>query len=244
MGRPANPDLPQALRRAAVEEFSERGLAAAKVSAITARAGASKGAFYLHFISKEALYVDLARAFLGRLVDQLGRYACDPGVPPTDPAAFIAATEGCDRELFDFLWQERESLAMVVDGAIGSDCAFLLDEFIDTIQRTMAMSIATHPVVPGRPNGLSTEFLAAMATGMLYMYARRVVREKTRPDVREGVAHFRKILTLGVLVPPGMIDAVLAEPALLSCILDARPAGSAACASPAAAVGTANAAVQ
>ena len=212
MGRAANPELPQLLKHAAIDVFSEHGLAAAKISDITTLAGASKGAFYIHFVSKETLYVQIAREFLDEVARQLAMYGCAPGTLPADPMAYIRDMQDRDRELLDFFWEQRKPLAMVVRGALGTPCAFLFDEFIDTIQRTMVQTITSHPMPPGQAGQVSADFLAAMATGLLYMHTRRVTAASQPPEVHQGIAHFRKILMLGVLLPPAALDSVLTDP--------------------------------
>lgn len=49
----------QAFLAAALDEFFERGFAAARMDDIAKRAGLSKGAIYLYFDSKEALFTEL-----------------------------------------------------------------------------------------------------------------------------------------------------------------------------------------
>src|SRR5215210_765850 len=67
MPRPADRRAKIDLLRAAEAAFTEHGLAAAKVEDITARAGVSKGAFYLHFESKEDCFRQIIEGFLARL---------------------------------------------------------------------------------------------------------------------------------------------------------------------------------
>ena len=58
MARPADPNAKEALVAAARAEFARRGLVGARVEDITAACNLSKGAFYLHVESKEALFGD------------------------------------------------------------------------------------------------------------------------------------------------------------------------------------------
>src|ERR1700721_224239 len=48
-----------AILAAALEEFSARGFAAARLEDVAQRAGVGKGTIYLHFRDKEALFQDL-----------------------------------------------------------------------------------------------------------------------------------------------------------------------------------------
>ena len=62
------PDLmaPVALLRTAEEVFAEKGLEGARVEEIARRAKVSKGAFYLHFESKEEAFREVVESFLAR----------------------------------------------------------------------------------------------------------------------------------------------------------------------------------
>src|SRR5712671_909014 len=67
MARPADPNAKEALVAAARAEFGRRGLRGARIEDITAACGLSKGAFYLHFESKEALFQQLVEAFTAEI---------------------------------------------------------------------------------------------------------------------------------------------------------------------------------
>ena len=56
MPRPADPNARAALISAARAEFVKKGLRGARIEDITGACGLSKGAFYLHFASKEQLF--------------------------------------------------------------------------------------------------------------------------------------------------------------------------------------------
>src|SRR5437868_10058752 len=67
MPRPADPNAKEALIAAARAEFARKGLRGARIEDITAACGLSKGAFYLHFKSKEALFGELVASFRARM---------------------------------------------------------------------------------------------------------------------------------------------------------------------------------
>ena len=85
MSRIADPRTKIELLRAAESVFAEHGLAASKVEHITARAGVSKGAFYLHFESKEEAFRQLLESFLAHLSSTL-RPPSDYSTLPRTPA--------------------------------------------------------------------------------------------------------------------------------------------------------------
>ncbi len=68
MPRPSDPNAKGRLLKAAEQVFIEHGLERAKVEAITRAAGLSKGAFYLHFRTKD----DAFKAILAGALAELG----------------------------------------------------------------------------------------------------------------------------------------------------------------------------
>ncbi|NVO13650.1 MAG: TetR/AcrR family transcriptional regulator [Rhodoplanes sp.] len=60
-----------AILRAALDEFSERGFASARLDDVARRAGIAKGTIYLYFRDKEALFQDLIIAMLGPLIAEM-----------------------------------------------------------------------------------------------------------------------------------------------------------------------------
>src|SRR5215212_1998270 len=53
---------------AALDEFSARGFAAARLDDVAQRAGVAKGTIYVHFRDKESLFEEIVRAYLGPVV--------------------------------------------------------------------------------------------------------------------------------------------------------------------------------
>lgn len=60
-----------AILRAALDEFSERGFASARLDDVAKRAGIAKGTIYLYFRDKEALFQELIMAMLGPLIAEM-----------------------------------------------------------------------------------------------------------------------------------------------------------------------------
>jgi len=60
-----------AILDAALEEFSARGFAAARLDDVAKRAGVAKGTIYLYFADKETLFQELVRSQLGPIVGAL-----------------------------------------------------------------------------------------------------------------------------------------------------------------------------
>jgi len=67
---------------AAAEAFAERGYDATGVAEICERSGVSKGAFYYHFKSKQAVFLNLADSWLRDLNRALGQPDTNDGTVP------------------------------------------------------------------------------------------------------------------------------------------------------------------
>src|SRR6202040_177631 len=71
-----------AILEAALDEFSAKGFAAARLDDVARRAGVAKGTIYLYFADKESLFQELIRAKMGPLVGTLESFfAADLPVP-------------------------------------------------------------------------------------------------------------------------------------------------------------------
>ena len=112
MSRVADPRAKITLLRAAEEVFAEKGLAGAKVEEIARRSGVSKGAFYLHFESKEAALKQLVESFLARCQSFFAPPSAYPGLPD-DPSDLLDFTLERDVQIYEFLWQNRAFLRIL-----------------------------------------------------------------------------------------------------------------------------------
>ena len=61
-------ERPRQIIEAALEVFSEHGLAAARLEDIAKLAGVSKGTIYLYFPNKEALFSEMVREMVGESI--------------------------------------------------------------------------------------------------------------------------------------------------------------------------------
>ena len=138
MPRPADRRAKIELLRSAEAVFVEHGLAAAKVEDITGRAGVSKGAFYLHFESKEDCFRHIVEGFVAKLAACLGDTP-----PPTSLESLAQLTEHLEQwhahdvEIFEFCWQNRALMRMIFSGGGGVSYGYLIDEFAERVSGQM-----------------------------------------------------------------------------------------------------------
>jgi AcrR family transcriptional regulator len=138
------------LLRAAEGEFAEHGLSAAKVEAITARAGVSKGAFYLHFVSKEDCFRTIVESFLARIAACIDTEAFADGVP--DSPELLERALAHDIAIMEVCWQSRALMRMLLEGGGGTPHAYLVAEFRERMraQSEEWLHRAVEPLPPRR----------------------------------------------------------------------------------------------
>jgi len=83
---------PPEIVRAALEEFAEKGFAAAKLDDVARRARISKGTIYLYFADKEALFDAVVRETLGPVLDRVEGLGQNPPGRVEDLLRHLIAT--------------------------------------------------------------------------------------------------------------------------------------------------------
>ncbi len=129
MARPADPLARVSLLTSAEKIFSELGLERAKVEDIARAAGLSKGAFYLHFESKEAAFRQVVESFLARSSELMNcedtpGQECSEKVSHRDLLTFWLQK---DIEIFEYFWINRRLVRMV--RACSGSVVYVLDAF-------------------------------------------------------------------------------------------------------------------
>src|SRR6476620_6515282 len=100
-GAAEQPGKREAILAAALEEFSARGFAAARLDDVAKRAGVAKGTIYLYFRDKETLFQELVRSMLSPVV---GRIA---GAPMIDLPARVVVEGIADMFVRDVFGTRR-----------------------------------------------------------------------------------------------------------------------------------------
>jgi AcrR family transcriptional regulator len=211
VARPARPDAHDALLDAARLEFARRGLERARVEDIARRAGVSKGAFYLHFRTKDDAFNELVQRFLGALeflaqrrVDATSRFDVErPGRRLDARAAqrWFELECGLDTELLELLWRNRE-LQRVLDAAGGHRWSKPMAAF-----RLRMRQLAGSRMVARQQAGLlradvDPDALVDLALGGYETFARRMTELATKPDLAGWAASFLRILQEGLQLRP------------------------------------------
>lgn len=182
MSRVADPKAKISLLRAAEEVFAERGVAGAKVEEITKRAGLSKGAFYLHFESKEAALKHVAESFLARLASFIAAPSAYPE-PPTEPEDLIDFCLERDLRIFQFLWDNRATLAVV--HACQGEYSYLCEVFRAEIDRRTREWLERWRADGIFREDVDTEIATILISGAYNELTLRMMRLDRRPPLED-----------------------------------------------------------
>ena len=202
MSRPADPHAKIDLLRAAESVFVEHGLDNARVEDITGRAGKSKGAFYLHFGSKEDAFRQIVETLIARMA------SCLDDTPPlvdgvgTQAAVeLLAAWRERDVEIFEFVWQNRGVMRLLLEGGKSAAFGYLIDEFAER-SRVHTMRTLAWGVREGIFRAdLDVELASLVLSGAYDRVARDMVKRQRKPDLTKMFEQMQRTLMYGLASP-------------------------------------------
>jgi AcrR family transcriptional regulator len=210
MPRPSDPHAKSRLLEAAERVFCEKGLDRAKVEDITTQAGLSKGAFYLHFDSKGDAFKELLSDVLAHLQTQVG--GC--GLPSLDQGLEHALGQWLERDLamFEFIWKNRALMRITLEGGRSADYQHLIEHFASYAQGETEALLRQGIAAGLYRKDLDVEVAAAFIAGGYDRFARQLVRETQKPDLRKRLRELRWMVITGA-----------GTPELISCLQQLHP---------------------
>jgi len=175
-------------------------LVGALLSNITARAGVSKGAFYLHFRSKEDVFDEVAEAFFSHFFVILDRVE-EIALSDLEPAhALELITEG-DVEMMDYLWNERAFARVLFEGAHSPRQCHLIERFAERVQgrveRLLSIDQERGRILPD----LDVRVLALFIAGGFDRYARVLLASREKPDIVSDLRQLHSFIYRGATTP-------------------------------------------
>lgn len=202
MPRIADPHARVALQNAARAVFSQHGIHGARIEDITQKSGLSKGAFYLHYESKEALFEELVKAFITRidgLVAEREQAVFAFIEQPGFSAAALSDLEAkFDQQLLEAIWDERDVFMVLFKGAQGTRFESVLWELADKESRRVEASLEKLKKAGACRQDVPSEVFGAMAIGTYLMVAQRMCRLQSKPNLELWVRSIQKLINEGV----------------------------------------------
>jgi len=212
MGRPADPKAKSALLHAARKRFVLHGLKGARIEDITKACGLSKGAFYLHFKSKEALFGEVLQEFgrkmkaliLGRHVGAKAFLEAE-GIPTATDIRqqtpryllFIEFNKAYDLAVLELCWEYRDIVSTAIRGVQGT--AFegkawhVLQQALEQLGRQQQLFTKRGTFRQGIAEGL----MPAMWVGTYFMLCFQMVEMKKKPDFHAWAYGINRLLHEG-----------------------------------------------
>jgi len=199
MPRPSDPNAKSRLLEAAERVFAEKGLDRAKVEDITTQAGLSKGAFYLHFNSKGDAFKELLSEMLAHLQARMDavKGAC---LPSLDQDLEQSLEQGLTRdlEMFEFIWKNRALMRITLEGGRSADYQHLIEHFASNAQSETEVLLRQGVATGVYRKDLDVQVAAAFIAGGYDRFARQLVRETKKPDLRTRLRELRWMVVAGV----------------------------------------------
>jgi AcrR family transcriptional regulator len=202
MARPSDPLARSRLLTAAEQVFVKKGLDRAKVEDITQLAGLSKGAFYLHFESKEAIFEQLISAVLKQLEAMvLNMDRCAASKAEGNMQVFLEEWLNKDIEVFEFIWKNRKLMRLTLEGGGSAQYQHLIDDFAAKAERFSAELLSAGVELGFYREDLNTTTAATFIAGGYDRFARRLVRETKKPNIRAHMLDLQCVAVMGVGAP-------------------------------------------
>jgi AcrR family transcriptional regulator len=202
MSRTPDPTAKISLLTAAEAVFAEKGLASAKVEDITRRAGLSKGAFYLHFESKEQAFEQVAESFLARCS---AYFTAPADEVPRTTNGLLEFWHERDVGIYEFLWKNRPTVAIVL--GCQQQHQYLLESFHRQIDATSAAWIKLYKERGLFRNDCDSAIVSTLVCGAYSELSRRVLSSAKKPPMADWLLETRRVFVRG-LGTPQLIEAL------------------------------------
>jgi len=212
MARKPDPEARPKLLAAARHAFAEVGVEAARVEDVARAAGLSKGAFYLHFPSKDAAFEELVGGFFAIMQDLAVQRteACREleerigAMGPEDWAARSARARAFAEldqvhtvRALQTMWRHRDVLAIILGQSTGAR-AEVLDRLVDMAGSMLSGQFEAPMAAGVFRDDLDRHIVSELVLGMYLQLARRMTRLTTRPDFEQWARTVDTLMTEGL----------------------------------------------
>jgi AcrR family transcriptional regulator len=196
MPRPSDPQARQRLLAAASKVFVDKGLDRAKVEDITHAAGLSKGAFYLHFESKEQAFTEILTAALAE-VAQIATNSLSEveGLFAQGLEPMLRRWLERDVQLFEVIWKHRAIMRLVLlEGGGSADYVHLTETLVQPLRDQIVACIELGVESGFYREDLEAKSAALFCSGGFNQLACEMLRQKKKPDFRAELRQLHRYI--------------------------------------------------
>lgn len=219
MARPADPNAKSALVAAARAQFRAHGLQRARIEDITAACGLSKGAFYLHYESKEALFLELVTEFERRMDEMFERRTREEDAffakgGPFRSTEFVEGSERLpalvemqtrqDIEALEIMWERRDVIHVLINGSQGTDFDGVIWHAIDREQQRVVVAADRLKKFGVIRKDLSSDVIAMVLMGAWVLTMRQMIARTEKPDFAAIIAELNVLVGEGLTPRPAV----------------------------------------
>jgi AcrR family transcriptional regulator len=179
------------------------------VEDITQAAGLSKGAFYLHFRTKEEAFKEIlggSLAEVGTIMQELEASRVKDAQAGLDRV--IESWLTGDIAIFECLWKHRAIMRLVLGGGGSPDYQHLIEVFAEGAEQLVERLIRFGMEQGYYRPDIDPKHTAAFVAGGYDRLARRMVRERKKPDI-ERLLIAAQGLCLRALGTSAIIDVAM-----------------------------------
>ena len=232
MARPADPHARAALIAAARAEFQKKGLKGARIEDITAACGLSKGAFYLHAESKEALFGEVLGEFTSQvqLLVEHRRHASERFFAEYGPVEGEDVHEGSERyerllelsaendlRTLELMWSYRDVVHVLMRGCQGTNFESVLWAIVDREVAQVSRDFERLQSARALRSDVPSEVIGSLIVGTYVLLAQRMSQVEHKPDLAAWSRSIHRLIREGC-VPRGPLSvaapAAAAQPSV------------------------------
>ncbi|MFL5344091.1 MAG: helix-turn-helix domain-containing protein [Hyalangium sp.] len=214
MPRPADPNARASLISAARAEFVKKGLRGARIEDITAACGLSKGAFYLHFSSKEALFGEVVGTVKERLdvlgqerLEQMERFYAEHGHLNAKELAsrseryerLVQLETELDLRALELMWDYRDVMHVLLRGSQGTDFESLFSVMVDAEVERVATDFRRLSGSKASRADVSPTLFGTVIVGAYSLLVQQMSRMREKPDLASWASDLQRIFREGVM---------------------------------------------
>jgi AcrR family transcriptional regulator len=217
MPRPADPNARASLVSAARAEFVKQGLRGARIEDITAACGLSKGAFYLHFASKEALFSEvigqvqqMLDGLASERTERTARFFVEHGhpeawglAPGSEPSALHQELARLEAELdlraLEVMWDHRDVMHVLLRGSQGTDFAELFSVLVDREVERVATDVRRLQGINACRSDLSPTLFGTVIVGAYSLLVQQMSRMREKPDLAAWARELQRLFREGAM---------------------------------------------